>query len=93
MLELRFSQPRAVTALGLNLTTMPRFQIKVGLTRADGATANVAQNYHDLPADPYVELSIPGGPQRVRSLRIEIYDLQPSSGDGPHIHLRDVQVR
>ncbi len=93
VLELRFSQPRAVTALGLNLTTMPRFQIKVGLTRADGATANVAQNYHDLPADPYVELSIPGGPQRVRSLRIEIYDLQPSSGDGPHIHLRDVQVR
>jgi hypothetical protein len=93
VLELRFSQPRGVTALGLTLATMPRFQIKVGLTRADGTTASIAQDYHDLPADSQVELAIPGGQQRVHSLRIEIYDRQPRPGDGPHIHVRDVQVR
>ena len=93
MLELRFAQPRDVTTLGLRLATMPRFRIEVGLTRADGTTASVEQNYHDLPADPLVELVMPGGAQRVRMLRIEISDLQPASNDDPHIHVRDVQVR
>jgi Dolichyl-phosphate-mannose-protein mannosyltransferase len=93
VLELRFAQPRDVTTLGLHLATMPRFQIKVGLTREDGTTANVEQSFHDLPADPQVELSMPGVVQRVRMLRIEIYDQQPASSDGPHIHVRDVQVR
>ena len=72
---------------------MPRFQIKVGLTREDGTTASVELNYHDLLADQHVELSMPGGAQRVRMLRIEIYDQQPASTDDPHIHVRDVQVR
>jgi 4-amino-4-deoxy-L-arabinose transferase-like glycosyltransferase len=92
MLELRFGQPRGVAALGLHLATMPRFQIKVRLTRADGTNDIVAQAYQDLPADPQVELALPAG-QPVRSLRIEIYDLQPVAGDGPHIHVRDIQVR
>jgi 4-amino-4-deoxy-L-arabinose transferase-like glycosyltransferase len=93
VLELRFAQPRGMTALGFNLATMPRFRIKVGLTREDGGAVSFAQDYHDLPADPQVELWFPGGPQRVRILRIEIYDLQPSSDDRPHIHVRDLQVR
>jgi len=92
VLELRFAQPRDVTALGLHLATMPRFQIKIGLIREDSTTASLTQNYQDLPADPYVELSIPGGPLQVRSVRIEIYDLLPRP-DGPHIHVRDIQVR
>jgi hypothetical protein len=93
VLDLRFAQPRGVTALGLHLATMARFQIKIELTREDGTSARVVQNYHDLPADPLVELSMPNVQQRVRNLRIEIYDLQPSSSDEPHIHVRDVQVR
>jgi hypothetical protein len=92
VLELRFAQPRGVTALGLHLATMPRFQIKIGLIRVDSTIASVTQNYQDLPADPYVELSLPGSSPQVRSLRIEIYDLLPSA-DGPHIHVRDIQVR
>ena len=93
VLELRFAQPRDVTTLGLHLATMARFQIKVELTRADGSTASVAQNYHDLPADPLVELSMPGGAQQVRMLRIEIFDQQLGSSDDSHIHVRDVQIR
>jgi len=93
VLELHFAQPRDVTVVGLHLATMPRFQVKVGLTRAGGTTTSVEQIYHDLPADPLVELSIPGGAQRIQILRIEISDLQPGSTDEPHIHVRDVQIR
>lgn len=93
MLELRFAQPRSVTALGLTLATMPRFKIKIGLTRADGSTTSIVQDYYDLPADPHVDLPIPDSLQQVRSLRIEIYDLQPIAGEEPHIHVRDLQVR
>jgi hypothetical protein len=93
VLELRFTQPRDVSTLGLRLATMPRFKIRLGLARADSITTTVEQNYHDLPADPLVELSIPGGAQQVQILRIEISDLQPGSNVEPHIHVRDVQVR
>jgi hypothetical protein len=92
VLELRFAQPRGVNAIGLHLATMPRFQIRIGLTRVDATTASLTQNYRDLPADPHIELSIPRGSSQVRSVRIEIYDLQPAD-DGPHIHVRDIQVR
>jgi hypothetical protein len=93
VLELRFAQPRDVTTLELRLATMPRFKIKLGLARADSSTTTVEQNYRDLPADPLVELSIPGGARQVQILRIEISDLQPGSNVEPHIHVRDVQVR
>src|SRR5690242_9039010 len=74
----------------MHLATMPRFQIRIGLTYVDATTASLTQNYRELPADPHIELSIPGGPQPVRSLRIEIADVLASATDEVHIHVRDI---
>jgi hypothetical protein len=93
VLVLRFPQPRSITALELKLGTIPQFRIKAQLTLEDGSTTEIDQSYKDLPADPSLELPIPGGPKAVSDARIEITNALAVPGDEVHIHLRDIQFR
>ena len=93
MLDLRFPRLRAVSAVGLTLATMPHAQIKVELTQEDGVVTSFVRDYQDLSGIPDVDLPIPAGPLQTQRLRIEIMDLAPRPGDGPHIHVRELRVR
>jgi 4-amino-4-deoxy-L-arabinose transferase-like glycosyltransferase len=93
VLDLRFPRLRAVSAVGLTLATMPHAQIKVELTQEDGVVTSFVRDYQDLSGIPDVDLPIPAGPLQTQRLRIEIMDLAPRPGDGPHIHVRELRVR
>jgi len=92
VLELHFTRPRAVQLVNLDLGSILRFQVTISLTGADGAATSFTENYENLPADPHLDLPIPGGPRQVRVLRVEIHDLLPSAG-APHIHVRELTIR
>jgi 4-amino-4-deoxy-L-arabinose transferase-like glycosyltransferase len=92
VLELHFTRPRAVQLVNLDLGSIPQFQVTISLTGADGAATSFTENYENLPADPHLDLPIPGGSRQVRVLRVEIHDLLPSAG-APHIHVRELTIR
>jgi hypothetical protein len=93
VLELEFAEPRSLSAISLILATMPHAQIKVDLIVEGGETVSVVRDFVNLDGIPTVELPLPVGSLQVRRMRIEIHDLAPRSGEEPHIHVRDVQLR
>src|SRR5262249_10601171 len=91
VIELEFSQPRRVTALGLDTATM-EFTLKVLATPAGGGEpTSTEQTYRGLPDDPHVDLALTGGTQQVSKLRIEITNIH--EGEVAHIHVREVKLR
>jgi predicted DNA-binding antitoxin AbrB/MazE fold protein/4-amino-4-deoxy-L-arabinose transferase-like glycosyltransferase len=91
VIELEFSQPRPVTALGLDTASM-EFTLKVLATPAGGdAPTSTQQTYRGLPDDPHVDLALAGGLQQISKLRIEITNLH--EGEVGHIHVREVKLR
>jgi hypothetical protein len=91
IIELVFPSPRTVGQLGLTVASMD-FNLKVIATPADGsAPRDVAKEYRGLPADPHVDLALPGGAQPVSKLRIEITNL--NEGEVAHIHVREISLK
>jgi hypothetical protein len=93
VLDIEMAEPRSVGTITMTLATMPRAQIKVELTRADGEVSSFTRDFVDLDGIPDVELPIPNGPIQTRRLRIEILDLAPRADDAPHIHVREISLR
>jgi dolichyl-phosphate-mannose-protein mannosyltransferase/AF2212-like protein len=91
IIELVFPSPRTVGRLGVTVASMD-FSMKVITTPADGsAPRDTSMTYHNLPADPHVDLTLPGGTQPVSKLRIEITNL--NQGEVAHIHVREVSIK
>jgi len=91
IIELVFPSPRAVGRLGVTVGSMD-FSMKVITTPANGsAPRDASMTYRDLPADPHVDLALPGGTQLVSKLRIEITNLH--EGEVAHIHVREISLR
>ena len=91
IIELEFPSPRTVGSLGLTVASMD-FRLQVIATPADGSTPrDAAMEYRNQPADPHVDLALPGGTQPVNKLRIEITNLD--QGEIANIHVREISLR
>jgi 4-amino-4-deoxy-L-arabinose transferase-like glycosyltransferase len=93
ILDIQLSQPRRVSTISMTLATMQHAQIQVEVTSEDGSTTRFSRDLIELSGMPDVELPIPNAPIQTRHLRIEVLDLAPPGGDGPHIHVRELQLR
>jgi 4-amino-4-deoxy-L-arabinose transferase-like glycosyltransferase len=90
VLELTFPQPRTLSELALTVATMD-FRLAVSITTSAGTTLEPAtETYVELPEDPTVSMTLPGGPYLVRSLHIEITQLNPPPI--VHIHVRELRL-
>jgi hypothetical protein len=91
IIELVFPSPRTAGHLGVTVASMD-FTLKVITTPADGsAPRDTSMTYRDLPADPHVDLALPGGTQPVSKLRIEITNL--NQGEVVNLHVREISLR
>jgi hypothetical protein len=93
VIELRFTAPRPLSAVALDLGTMRTFKVALSITAADGAPRELTRSYQNLPSDPHVELELgdDAGPAQV--LRVTITDLDAPPADGWHIHVRELALR
>jgi hypothetical protein len=91
IIELAFPSPRTVGRLGITVASMD-FTLKAIATPADGsAPRDAAMTYRNMPADPHVDLALPGGAQPVSKLRLEITNL--NQGEVANIHVREISLR
>jgi len=91
VVELVLPSPRTLGSLGLTVSSMD-FSFKVNTTPAhDTALRATTNEYRNLPDDPHVDLALPGGPQSVSKLRIEITNL--NQGDVANIHVREITLK
>jgi hypothetical protein len=90
IVELVFPSPRTAGQLGLTVASMD-FSLKVIATPANGsAPRDTTMEYRNQPADPHVDLALPGGTQPISKLRIEITNL--NEGDVANIHVREISL-
>ena len=91
VIELQFGEPRSVGGIELDLGTMARFDVRVMATPAGGSTPrNAMQQYENFEPDPHIELAIPGGPQPLSKLRVEVQDY--TQLDEVHVHVRGLKL-
>ncbi len=91
MLEFEFPEARTLRSIGLDFW---RFNLQLTVTidpDGGGPQQTYTAIYRDLPVDPHVDFVLPGGPTSVRTLRIELLDL--NGGDRAKIHVPGIQLR
>lgn len=93
VIELRFSEPRTLRSIGLDLGTMSRVQVKLEATVADGSVARAEREYQNLPSDPHIDLALASDATRVLLARVEITDMHERPADGFHIHVRELKLQ
>ena len=87
---LQFSQPRAIGRLELTLGSMAHFRVELVLTYTDNSTRALGNDYQNLPADPYILISLPENPLPITALRIAVQNMNPSDTPEYHIHIREI---
>lgn len=55
------------------------------------APVRATSTFRGIPGEPQVDLSLPGGPQEVSKLRLEITNI--NEGEVAHIHVRELKLR
>ena len=93
VIEVRFDQPHTFGAIGLDLATMPQFQVRVVLTAPDGQVQTLVREYNNLPADPHIDLPLAEDSHKLSVVRIEILDQRAKPPEGYHVHIRELQLR
>ncbi len=93
VIEIHFDQPYGVSHLDMQLATMPYVQIQVELLTSDGNVTNSVHTYRDLLPDPQISIRLFDQPQRIRSVRIAVWDLSPREDAGYSIHVREVSIQ
>ncbi len=88
MLNFEFSQPQAIKGFSMDLGHMD-FIIRVQVYGA-GSTAPISyrSEYRQQPDIPHIDMAFTRGPQQVKSIHIEIEQLNPPAE--VHIHIREV---
>jgi hypothetical protein len=90
--DFAFSQPIPITQLSATVGSMENFTVSVMLY-APGATdpAVISRQYTGLPADPRIDLPLPGAPPAVARMRIELKN--NLSEDTAQIHVRELAIK
>lgn len=90
--ELRFPTPRPIASVSID-TASTHFRLKIeAIAAAGGAPRTFDQTYSDMPADPHIDATLPDSADTVRTLRIEITDLDVTPGQRANIHVREIAL-
>ena len=93
ILQLEFETPRDLSGIAVTVGTMTDVKFTAAFIKADDATTeSVTVESTTLPPDPRVELSLPGGTQSIKAIRIEILDRRQPPQEGFHTHIREIEV-
>jgi hypothetical protein len=90
MIELNFDAPRQAAGVDV-VTARMDFALEVVVTGQDGQTQTYTGEYRNLPGEPRASLFFRGAPQDVKTVRLEITQLNPP--EDVHIHVREVVVK
>jgi hypothetical protein len=93
VIELNFAEVRDVSAISLDLASMENVEIKVFAVKTDGASVESKTEWRENRIEPTVDISLPGSPLKLNSLRVEILDRRAPPNEGFHTHVREVRVK
>lgn len=91
VLVFRFPRPREISKVSLTLGAMDRVELTLLATPPGGASPKrYSASFANRPALPSLDYSLPDGPARVETLRLEIKE---ANAEFSHIEVRELSLR
>lgn len=89
LLEVLFPTPRAVKTVRITLGSMSLIRVRIRTIPAEGEQPREQESLHpNPPPNPMLAIPVPGAPEPVRGIRLEITDV--AAGEVTNMHVREL---